>query len=132
MVDRSADSVEHVVAGLVGSAPYAGGAFVVGNRDRPAFGERGHDEQEFQLGKRADRFGAAAQRVGRETAPGHGVDSALVGDDRQGPRRRPFGGYHDGGDADLRLSVEIGGAVQQLGGTELLPDQPHERKFHIT
>lgn len=104
---------------------------MVGNRDGPALGERSRNQQELELGHRTDGSGAAPQRVGGKAPAGDRIDGALVGHDRQRSVGRPFGGHQHRRDGGLRLSVEVGTAVEQLRGLEFLRDQPQEGELDV-
>ena len=60
-----------------------------------------------------------------------GVDRALVGHHRAGALGSALGGRDHRGHGRLGLAVHIGGPIQQLGGGELLRDQPEKGHLDV-
>ena len=126
---RSPSSI--AVARLIRCAPCPGASFVVGHRHRPALGQRRGDEEELELRERAWRQRPPAQRVRREAARRDGVDRALVRHHRADALGAALGGCDHRGHGRLGLAVHVGGPVKQLGGDELLRDQPEKGHLDV-
>jgi hypothetical protein len=104
---------------------------VVGHRHRPALGHCRGDQQELELRNRAGSHRASAQRIGGEATRRHGVDRALVRNHRDHIRLITFGRHDDRGGGRVRIAVHIGGPVQQLGGRDVLRNQPEKRQLNV-
>ena len=92
----------------------------------------GSDQQELELGERADCLRVPPQRVRREAARARRRRSRTG---RTGSGTAPglaLGGHHHRGHCGVRLAVHVGGPVEQLRGRDCLGDQAEERQFDVT
>ena len=104
---------------------------MVGDRDGPALGDGGGDQQELELAQRPEGLRPAPQRVGRKAAGRHRVDRALVGQQRTGLPGSQLGRDDHGGHRRLGLAVHVHRPVEQLDSGGGLRDQAQKCQLDV-
>ena len=104
---------------------------MVGYRDGPTFGDGGSDQQKLELANRPEGLRPPPQRIGRKTAGRHGVDRALIRQQRAGLFGVALCRDDHRGHGRLGLTVHVHRPVEQLDGLHALRYQAQKRQLDI-